>query len=413
MNHTNHKDIESFLETRLPGYLELLRRMVDINSFTANPVGVNALGDLTAEAFAKLGFVAERVQAADPDFGQHLVMTREGTSGKKIGLISHLDTVFTPEEELANDFCWRPEGDRIYGPGTNDIKGGTVMIYMVLEALKEYAFQVFDEVTWVILLNAAEERLCIDFGELCLDHLAPNALAGLVFEAGRFGQQGFHLVTARKGMAMYQITVEGRAAHAGSFHQLGANALVQLAHTITHVAELTDYDRDLTFNIGMISSGSVTNRVPHHAEAYGEMRTFLMEVFEDGINKLLALGEASNVSSEEDGFPCKVDVEILRQTAPWSPNQGTNHLLSIWESTAKRLGTTVLREERGGLSDGNHLWEKIPTIDGLGPNGGFAHCSEWDPESGKEPEYVTVSSFVPKAVLNSMAILELIRSSKK
>jgi glutamate carboxypeptidase len=411
MNPINHKDLEAFLEARLTGYLDLLHQMVDINSFTANPAGVNALGDLTAEVFAKLGFEAERVPSRNPDFGEHLVLNRKGTSNKKIGLVSHLDTVFTPEEELANDFSWHPKGDRIYGPGTNDIKGGTVMIYMVLEALREFDPRVFNEVNWVILLNAAEERLSIDFGELCLSRLAPDSMAGLVFEAGKLSEEGFQLVVARKGMAFYHVTVEGRAAHAGSNHQHGANALVQLAHTITNIAELTDYERALTFNVGMVSSGSVTNRVPHQAEARGEMRTFSMEIFKDGINKLLALEEVSNISSEEDGFPCKVNIEIVQQNAPWPRNPETDQLFSLWHSTGEELGMTVLTEERGGLSDGNFLWEQIPTIDGLGPDGGFAHCSEWAPNGSKEPEYVTVSSFVPKAVLNVMAILALIQSS--
>jgi glutamate carboxypeptidase len=131
-----HQPIEQYLTANLPAYLDLLQSMVAINSFTANPAGVNALGELTARAFANLGFTAETVQSVNPNYGKHLILTRNGRTGRKIGLVSHLDTVFPEAEEQANDFRWRPEsgpaGERIYGPGTVDIKGGTVLIYMVL-----------------------------------------------------------------------------------------------------------------------------------------------------------------------------------------------------------------------------------------------------------------------------------------
>ena len=74
------------------------------------------LARLTAERFSPLGFEAEFIQSIDPEFGRHLVMTRKGKGDRVVGMISHLDTVFPPEEELANDFYWRIEEDRIYGP---------------------------------------------------------------------------------------------------------------------------------------------------------------------------------------------------------------------------------------------------------------------------------------------------------
>ena len=67
-------------------------------------------------------------------------------------------------------------------------------------------------------------------------------------------------------------------------------------------------------------------------------------------------------------------------------------------------------EERGGLSDGNLLWDLAPTIDGLGPCGDNDHCSERSADGTKEPEYVDLDSFVPKALLNVLAIVDLAQS---
>src|SRR5439155_1901358 len=102
----NSAHIKTFLEQQLPAALDMLRQMVEINSYTANPAGVNRLSRLTADCFAELGFKPEFVSSRFPGFGDHLVMTRPGKSAKNIALISHLDTVFPPEEEKQNNFHW-------------------------------------------------------------------------------------------------------------------------------------------------------------------------------------------------------------------------------------------------------------------------------------------------------------------
>src|SRR6266508_5385163 len=162
----NVGSLKEFLNHQMPDALEMLRQMVGINSFTANREGVNRLGRFTAECFAPLGFTAEFVPSANPEFGNHLMLTRRGRSAKSIGMVSHLDTVFPPEEEARNNFHWQPEGDRIFGPGTHDIKGGTVMIWLVLRALHAQAPAVFEEITWKLFWNSSEETLSQDFGEV-------------------------------------------------------------------------------------------------------------------------------------------------------------------------------------------------------------------------------------------------------
>lgn len=399
--------LQSYLQENLPAYLDLLRRMVEINSFTGNPAGVKAVAALTATTFAELGFSAELIPATNPEYGDHLVLSRPGTAGRIIGLISHLDTVFPPEEEQRHNFVWREAEGRIYGPGIVDIKGGTVGIYMVLAALRQFAPAQFEQTTWLVLLDALEERGGFDFGELCRQRLA-EAQAALVFEPGPLSDNGFKIVTARKGMAVYRVTVEGRAAHAGNDHPHGANAIVQLAETVRRIAALTDYERNLTFNVGVISGGSGTNRVPHQAEALVEMRAFDLAVFEEGIAAMLALSGPGPVRSAAGDYPCRVTVELTYQVPPWPSNPATERLLQSWQAAAQTLGVEVVRQERGGLSDGNLFWQQVPTLDGLGPAGGNMHCSERSDDGSKEQEYVERDSLVPKAVLNTLAILHLL-----
>jgi glutamate carboxypeptidase len=385
-----------------------LRQMVGINSWTLNPAGVNRLAQFTAEWFAPLGFVAEFVPPANPKFGNHLVLTRRGTSSRSLALISHLDTVFPPEEEERNNFRWSIEGDRIFGPGTQDIKGGTVMMWLVLKAIQAHAPKVFEEVTWKLLLNSSEEMFSPDFGELCRSRFDRGTRAALVFEAeGRLGNEHL-MVVARKGRAAWRVTVNGRGAHAGGKHPHGANAVVQLAHLLPRIAALTDYPRDLTFNVGTVSGGTVLNRVPHEAVAEGEFRAFTSEAYQQGKSGLIALAGSGEVRSPVDGYRCQVSVDILTETPPWPRNAATDELFKVWEQTGGKLKYPVNLQERGGLSDGNLIWDAVPTLDGLGPWGDNDHCSERSADGSKVPEYVEVSGFAPKALLNTVAILKLL-----
>jgi glutamate carboxypeptidase len=413
-DRVTYEGFQAYLERHLPSYLDLLRQMVTINSYTANRKGVNALGKMTADLFVELGFTAETIPSAHPQYGEHVVLTRtgrrkDGRAAPKIGLVSHLDTVFPPDEEIANDFKWRRKGNKIYGPGTSDIKGGTVIIYMMMAALQTMMPDVFDAVTWVVLLDAAEEAEAEDFGQLCIQRLAGNALACLVFEGGKMKRDTFWAVVVRKGMVVYEVEVEGKASHAGSAHERGANAIVQMADVIRHIDEFTNYERDLTFNVGTVTGGTVSNRVPHYAAASVEMRAFLPTVYEDGIARMMALNKLSSVGTANGDYGCQVTVEIRRQTQPWPQNEATEKLFSVWQAAAKALGFKVLREERGGLSDGNYFWHQVPTIDGLGIAGGNAHCSERSPDGSKDQEYCLASAFVPKTMLNIAAVLKLVR----
>jgi glutamate carboxypeptidase len=408
------KEIEKYLNNNLDRFIDLLQKMVAINSFTANSVGVNALGEYTAHLFSELGFVSSFVQSTNPNYGKHMFASIpiNDTEPQKptIGLISHLDTVYPPEEEKENHFFWREKGDRLYGPGTVDIKGGTLMIYMILDVLSKFYPKYFKAINWKICLNASEETLGNDFGNLCRDQLQTNTIACLIFEAGNQSNGNFSLVTSRKGRATFFIQVEGRSAHAGNNHADGANAIHQIARTIDKVSSLTNYKNNITFNVGSISGGTVVNRVPHYAKAKGEMRAFSIDVFNQGVKDILNIMEDPKITAS-NGFKSKVKITISDRTDPWPINTDTEDLFAHFEEAADKLGFEVKEQYRGGLSDGNLLWSHFPTIDGLGPSGGNAHCSQISPDGSKDQEFVLKSSFVPKTLLDVSFLLNIIEKN--
>jgi glutamate carboxypeptidase len=391
-----HQRLLEHLHARLPAALDVLRRMVEINSFTANAAGVDAVAALTADVFAPLGLLAERQPADNPAFAAHLFLSRPGRSGRHVALVAHLDTVFPPEEEVAQDFRWRRHGGRVHGPGVADIKGGTVVAWLVLDALRAVCPEVFGHFHWTVALDAREEQMSGDFAAGLRRRLpADRTAAILVLECGTNSGKD-RLVVARKGMANFRVTVSGKAAHAGTGFWHGRNAVVEAAALVPRLAGLADRRRDLTVNVGAIRGGTVTNRVPHECVIEGELRAFDPEVLA-GCKAALAEVVAGCASAR---------LEFSGELPPWPDNPGSRALLAAWRQAGEALGLRLEPEFRAGLSDGNLLWSHAPTLDGLGPVGGNCHCSQRGPDGGGQ-EYAVEESFVTKAALTAAALVGL------
>jgi glutamate carboxypeptidase len=397
--------LQAHLEALLPQALDWLKRMVGINSFTTNPAGVNQLGALTAEMFTPLGFTPESRASLTPNYGSHLFLKRGPAHQLPVLLVTHLDTVYPSEEEQRNDFHWQevPAERRIYGPGIVDNKGGTIMIWMILRALQEFAPALFESTAWIIAANSCEEVIGSEFARLCGEHCPQGARAVLVFEGGPREGNLFDIVTSRKGRAEYRITAEGRAAHAGSSHHKGVNAVVALSNLVGPTAALTDYARELTVNVAVIHGGTVLNRVPHEAVAELEMRAYEPALLKETGDRIRELAADSKIAGG-----ASIEVEQTGLSPAWPGGAQNEALFRCWYTAAKELDLSVRPVPRGGLSDANYLYHLGPTLDGLGPNGANAHCSERSADGSKLPEYVDDASFVPKAAINVLAMTRLL-----
>jgi glutamate carboxypeptidase len=393
----------AWLPSQLPEAFAWLERMVNLNSFSANPEGVNRVGTLTGECFAEFGFEPEAVPSTDPTYGSHLFLHRRGGHGPPVVLVTHLDTVFPREEEERNQFRWQPapSENRIYGPGTVDIKGGTILIWLMFRALREFAPSVLASTNWLIAANASEEVLSGDFAKRTVERCPAGARAVLVFEGGPREGSEWHLVTSRKGRAEYRITARGTAAHAGSAHQQGVNAVVGLCGVVERAAALTNYPANLTVNVAQIAGGTVLNRVPHEAEAALEMRAFDPAVLQEAGDAVMAFS-----GTTENGT--RISAQCLGTTPAWPNDASTQALFAHWAAAADDLPLQLKSVPRGGLSDANYLCHLGPTLDGLGPSGANAHCSVRSADGSTLPEYVEVDSFVPKTTLNVLALLRML-----
>jgi len=375
---------EPFLRALEKDAIATLRKLVETSSFTHDREGVVRHGRMVEELFAPLGFATRRVRSVTEDCGDHLVLTREGGDATLL-LVSHLDTVYPTTHP------WRVEGSWIHGPGTCDIKGGTVLMWMILRALQEHAPERFEKVTWKLLFNATEEGGCADFPDLARAEVTPNALACLIYEPGAPEQDATAIAVQRKGSGRFRVEAFGREAHSGHAHEKGANAIRELARVVERIESLTDYEREVTFNVGVIAGGTTVNTVPAHATCQVDTRAWNTEDFAWAREQVLAQARKAGVKG------CRVEVHERPGYPPWPANEKSADLGNLIVACGRELGQAIRPRKRGGGSDGCHLWDRLPTVDGLGPIGRDPHCPL--------REAVDRDSFVPRALL-SLALLE-------
>lgn len=403
--HTNTEEAGALRRRaaeRLEEALGVLHSWVEVNSFTRHRGGIEENAARIVERFAALGFDESVVPGAGPEFGDHRVLTRTG-GPRRVLLVSHLDTVYPPEEERRHDFHWKTDGEWIVGPGVADIKGGTLVIWMALSLLAELRPEVFEAASWTVLLNAREEEGSPEFPALARKVAVDPvpAEAALVFEHGTAGgAPGRSLVThSRRGAGRFRVETHGRSSHSGSAHARGVNAIRQLARLVERIEAETDRERGLTFNVGLIRGGMTTNTVPEHAEAWIDMRADDPEAFDDGSRFVASLEGTGDVTAASDGAAARTTVERLPCYPPWPLNPGSERLARLAAEAGADLGLEIGSEHRLGASDGCLLWDLVPTLDGLGPIGRNIHCAIDDPARGRAPEAMRPDSIPDRSAL--------------
>jgi glutamate carboxypeptidase len=336
------------------------RELVKAESPSDNKSAVDACLDLAAARARKLG---SRVKIHRlPDFGNVLELRfgprKSDTRGQKpILLLGHLDTVW-PLGTLKTMPCRVSKG-RHWGPGTLDMKAGVAMAFTALELLTE-AGHLQREI--VFLLNGDEE-IGSPVSRLITEKIARACSAVFVLEPA----QGLAYKTARKGIGIWRVEVEGVAAHAGVDFEKGANAIRELARAIEKVSSWTDLKRGVTVSVGVAGGGTKSNVIPAHAWAEVEARIVRRA---DGprIERKFAALKATDQR-------CTLTVTGGFNRPPMERRPGTVRLFRRAQALARRLGFALDEAATGGGSDGNFTAALgIPTLDGMGAVGEGAHA---------------------------------------
>jgi glutamate carboxypeptidase len=330
-----------------------LRQLVELDSPTADHAACGAVLDVLAPKFAALGGTVVRHAAAN---GSPVLVTRWGDGDSGPLVLGHVDTVFGPGESTRRPFT--VSGGLARGPGVFDMKGGLVQLLFALRELRrrEVALRL------TVLLNADEE-IGSPHSEAFIRAEAQRASCALVLEpAGPGGA----VKSARKGIAMYRIEVDGVAAHPGLDPDKGVNAITELAEHVLAVERLASVDAGTTVNIGTITGGTSRNVVAAAAAAEFEAR-FWTTAEAKRVDEMVGA-----LRPRRAGAAVRVTGGIHRQ--PMERTADAARLVELARASARRDGWDLADVWVGGVSDGNITAAMgVPTLDGLGVEGSGAH----------------------------------------
>lgn len=352
-----------------------LRRLVEVESPSAEVDALRRCAEVVGRTGEELTGVAPEVLQSD---GRPHLRWRFGPRPRVL-LLGHFDTVW-PLGTLQRLPCREVDG-RITGPGVFDMKAGIVQGLFAVAALGGAAAGVS------MLLNSDEE-IGSDSSRELIREAAREVEAVLVLEPA----QGGALKTARKGVSLYRIDVEGRAAHAGLEPHRGVNATVELAHAVLAMQGMARPDAGTTVTPTVAASGTATNVVPAHAHLDVDVRALTPE-------------EQQRVDAEMHGLAATLPGARLSveggPNRPPLPATASRDLFARAVDAGRRLGLGELRGvEVGGGSDGNFTAaEGVPTLDGLGADGDGAHA---------EHEHVVLSSVPERAALLAALLEDLL-----
>ncbi|CAB4370537.1 unannotated protein [freshwater metagenome] len=299
-----------------------------------------------------------------------------GASQPDVVLLAHLDTVwpigsFTP--------VWQIDGDVLRGPGTYDMKAGFVQALFALKGISGS----------VALIGTTDEETGSHASRKLIQDVSSKAKAVLVLEAAIDGK----VKTGRKGTAMYQVHVHGRAAHAGLEPEKGINATVEIAHIISSLAALENKEKQTTVVPTLVKAGNSTNTVPDYAVLDIDARSFST----DEINRVDAAIRALKPQHAE----ARIEVTGGLNRPPLETTS-TMELYERAEKVAARIGMPPLGHASvGGASDGNFAAAAgAKVLDGLGAVGSGAHATtEWISIKALEERSTFLHEFV-KDLLN-------------
>ena len=274
-----------------------------------------------------------------------------GAKNPKILLLCHLDTVW-PKGSFQP--TWKIEADTATGPGVFDMKAGFVQALYAIS-------QVSGAQENVALVATTDEETGSATSKALIERLAKTVQAVLVFEASLDGK----VKTGRKGTAMYQVSVIGKAAHAGLEPEKGINATTELAKLVMQISALENPEFGTTAVPTVMQSGTTTNTVPALAKLDIDVRSFTMAEL-NRIDKSIK-GLSSEVAKVEvTGGINRPPLEI----------SSTKELYEKLEKVAKDLGLAPIGHVSvGGASDGNLAAAAgAKVLDGLGAVGMGAHA---------------------------------------
>jgi len=366
--------------------VSLWREIVTMESGPNEKPGIDAVAARFKKVFDDEGATSRMVEF---EKAGNMLISEFGENRPKPGVIfmGHMDTA-RPSGAIAHQPFTIKNGI-VYGPGVLDMKGGIIAFLYAIKSLNSVGY---DSRSIKVILAGDEEVL----------HTNSNAPDVFIEESKGYiaafnAETGFidnGIVVGRKGVARLKLEVKGIAAHAGNDPENGRSAILEMAHKVIVIQKLTDKEKGISFNVGVIEGGTTSTSVPDYAKIFIDVR------YKDPKDLPGIIKQVEGVASRTYIEGTTSTVAFMDGIKPMKTTDGVKQLFELVKKAYEEnsFGTPYAKYVGGGSDSAYTVLAGVPTVCAMGVKGGRNHSPE---------EYAIVESLFERAKLLAACVLEL------
>lgn len=364
--------------------IDFLEKVVNINSGSLNIDGVKEVGGVFSQEFDQIGFQTEWIDMPiEMNRAGHLFASINGTKGKKLLLIGHLDTVF---EENSPFQTFVRKDSIAYGPGANDMKGGDVVMLYALKAL--YDLQLLEDANITVALIGDEESTGSPLSIARQDLIEAGKKADIAL--GFENSTGFNYATiARRGSSGWKLTTTGKRSHSSSIFDddTGAGAIFEMARILNGFYEELRGETYLSFNPGTLLGGTFVNYNPMTSagDVFGKTNVVAQKAIVNGGLRFISKEQKEHARAKMREIVAQnlphtaAKIEFNDSYPAMGPTEKNKMLLEQLNQVSLALGQGAVEAYdpgKRGAADISFVAEYVYGLDGLGTMGSGAHTPE-------------------------------------
>jgi len=376
-----------------PALIATLEQLVSIESGSGQLDGLARMASVLEGRLQSLGMTTRRHKTTAGAGADVLIGSMTGTGRRRILMMGHMDTVY--QAGILSTQPFKREGNKLYGPGIADDKGGIAVILHALKILADAGWKDFDQIT--VLFNPDEEVGSVGSGEL-IAGLADQHEIVLSFEPTltREHQQSESLLLGAAGTASATLTIKGRAAHAGAAPELGRNAIIEISHQKIQTKDVAASIPGTQLNWTNVISNKATNQIPELATARADVRLTI-----PGAEKRLLSALEEKVASSKLVPDTEATVQLVIGRPAFQAGQAGKTLAEKAQQIYREIDRSlILVPMTGGATDAAFAGRsgKATVVESFGLAGFGFHARD---------EYIDIESIVPRLYLTTRLLVDL------
>lgn len=367
-----------FIDASAEKYLDFLCRICSFEARAYDKATIDQMVDYIEDFAQKEGFETQRTPMEK--CGDFLTVEINRGAEKAGLLMAHMDTVF--DKGVFGSPAVRREGDKIFGPGVIDCKGGIAIALLTMKALKEQGFE-----KHLRLTLTSDEEISNILGGAKEQEFFKERSKGFPCAINCETSEQNQVVVGRKAILKFKLDVKGASGHAGKNVFTAKNAVVEAAHKIVALSQKSEPD-GTTYSCNIVQGGSVLNIIPDHCAVTIDVRARTVAAMERAKETVAQVANTAFIA----GTSCEVTPLGVRPPMEKTPE--TMALLQGLLDACEKydLGTLTAVESGGGSDSCYTQLAGVPSICSMGAVGAKQHTPE---------EYVEIKSISLRAKILS------------